>query len=510
LFFNQIKTQAMISPVPFAAMQPNLEQPPIGADQGQTATLAQAERIINQTKEALAAQKKETLTLSADPRVTQWHDCNFNNYVNMLDFLGLPNTMAEARDQHPVKAARILKHIEKCENELGALDIDIRRKTIQPFAAVSQAQKIVRECATYEDTVKKWQAQIALLTQADKTLREHLSLNGLLPLAKNLARRTAPMVDEGYGFYRMVKNESGQSETPTLHDYHAQAIDLEKRIRHIDLGGLPGLAKAIVDHNLQVAMAATDQLKEFIEFFLKNLPGEVLAVDKVQQELVSLRDTPAPVILERIEGITASLSRNLIGLRNKAQSLKQIQFLPIVLEETRTLHYTMKNTIIPEIKRQISAPGSPVNPATVAAEKTTDFFMGLKGFVRAVKLLFSAAGGQKAIKSEDLHRILTDLLNTCDTYYGNTKADVARLHNFIDAKLCDFEQPFPYEGLYQTAKEAIGVYGSRLEKLLFTFETTDFSTDDTDEKPSQAHKTTVGRLVAKLEVRTANLESARL
>ncbi|MFA6284697.1 MAG: hypothetical protein WC633_11185 [Desulfurivibrionaceae bacterium] len=500
----------MISPVPFASMQPNLAQPPIGIGQGQTATLAQAEELTKQTKATLAAQKKETLTLSADSRVTQWHDCNFNSYTHILVFLGLPDTMAGARDQHPANAAQILKHIEKCENELGALDIDIRRKTIQPFAALSQAQKIVRECATYEKTVKSWQDQIALLTQADKTLREHLSLSALLPLAKNFAKRTAPMVDEGYDFYRMVKNQGGQSDTPTLHDYQAQAVDLEKRIRHIDLNGLPGLAKAIVGHNLQIAMAATDQLKEFIESFLKNLPGEVMAVDKVQQELMSLRDIPAPAILEKIEAIASSLSRNLIGLRNKAQSLKQIQFLPIVLEETRTLHYTMKNTIIPEIKRQISAPGSPVNPATVAAEKTTDFFMGLKGFVRAVKLLFSAAGGQKAIKSEDLHRILTDLLNTCDTYYGNTKADVTRLHNFIDAKLCDFDQPFPYDGLYQTAKEAIGAYGSRIEKLLFTFETTDFSTDDTDEKPSQAHKTTVGRLVAKLEVRTANLEGARL
>ncbi|MDP2758605.1 MAG: hypothetical protein Q8O45_13410 [Desulfurivibrionaceae bacterium] len=500
----------MITPVPFASMQPQLDQPPAGAPQGQTATLAQAEGVINQAKETLAAQKKEILTLSADPRVTQWHECNFNDYANILGFLGLPGTMAETRDQHPAQAARILKHIEKCENELGALDIDVRRKTIQPLKAVSQAQKIVQECATYQNSVQKWRDQISLLMTADTALREQLSVSGLLPLTRELGRRTAPMVNEGYNFYRMVKDESGQSDTPTLHDYHAQAIDLEKRIRHVDLSGLSGLARAIVDHNLQIAMAATDQLKEFIESFLKNLPGEITVVDKIQQELTSLRETPAPMILARIEAIATSLSRNLVGLRNKAQTLKQIQFLPIVLEETRTFHYTMKNAILPELKRRISEPGSPVNPNTVAAEKTADFFMGLKGFVRAVKLLFSAAGGQKAVKSEDLHLILIDLLNTCDIYYGNTKTDITRLHNFIDAKLCAFEQPFPYEGLYQTAKEAIGTYGSRLEKLLYSFETTDFSTDDTDEKPSQAHKTTVGRLVTKLEVRTANLESAKI
>ncbi|MCX5877063.1 MAG: hypothetical protein NT087_12375 [Deltaproteobacteria bacterium] len=500
----------MITPVPFASMQPKLDQPPpTGAETGPTATLAQAEGVISQAKEALSAQKKETLTLSADPRVTQWQDCNFNHYSHILGFLGLPDTMTEVRDQQPAKAAKILAHIEKCENELGALDIDIRRKTIQPLKAIAQAQKIVQECAAYQDTVKKWRDQITLLTGADKTLRERLSVRGQLPLARELGRRTAAMVDEGYNFYRMTKDESGQSDTPTLHDYHAQAVDLEKRIRNIDLNGLSGLARAIVEHNFQVAMAATDQLKEFIEFFLKNLPGEITVVDKVQQELTSMRETPAPAILAKIEAITASLSRNLVGLRNKAQSLKQIQLLPIVLEETRTFHYTMKNTIIPELKRQINAPGSPANPNTIAAEKAADFFMGLKGFVRAIKLLFSAAGGQRAIKPEDLHQILIDLLNTCDIYYGNTKKDVARLHKFIDAKLCAFERPFPYEGLFLTAKEAIGTYGSQLEKLLFSFETTDCSTDDKDEKLTQAHKTTVGRLITKLEVRTANLASAK-
>lgn len=496
--------------VPFASMQPNLDQPPAATVKDQTATLAQAETVINQAKEALATQKKETLTLSTDPRVTQWDECNFNKFTHLFAFFGLPDTIAEIRDQHPAKAKKILTHIETCENELGALDIDVRRKTIQPLKAVNQAQQIIQDCSTYKSTAQNWRDQITILIEADKALREHLSVRGLIPLAKELGKRTSAMVDEGYNFYRMVKDKSGQSDTPTLHDYHAQAIDLEKRIRHIDLSALSGLARAIVDHNLNVAIAATDQLKEFIEFFLKNLPGEIAVVDKVQQELSTIRESPAPEILAKIEPIAATLSRNLVGLRNKAQSMKQIMFLPIVLDETRTLHYTMKNTILPEMKRLISAPGSPANPKTVAAERTADFFMGMKGFVRAVKLLFSAAGGQKSIKSEDLHRILIDLLNTCDTYYGNTKADVARLHKFIDSKLCDFEKPFPYEGLFLTAKEAIGAYGSSLEKLLFSFETTDFSTDDKDEKPSQAHKTTVGRLIAKLEVRTANLESAKI
>lgn len=500
----------MITPVPFASMQPKLDPPPVGPSHGQSATLAQAEGVISQAKETLAAQKKETLTLSTDPRVTQWQDCNFTHYVHILGFLGLPDTMTEVRDQQPAKATKILKHIEKCENELGALDIDIRRKTIQPLKAVSQAQKIVQDCATYQKTVKNWRDQITILTDADKALRERLAVRSLLPLARELGRRTANLVDEGYNFYRMIKDEGDQGDAPSLHGYHAQAIDLEKRIRHIDLSGLSGLARAIVEHNLQIAMAATDQLKEFIEFFMKNLPGEITVVDKVQQDLANLRETSASEILAKIEALAASLSRNLVGLRNKAQSLKQIQFLPIVLEEARTFHYSMKNTIIPEMKRRISAPGSPINPSTIAAEKTTDFFMGMKGFVRAIKLLFSAASGQKAIKSEDLHRILMDLLNTCDTYYGNTRADVARLHKFVDAKLRDFEKPFPYDGLFLTAKEAISTYGSRLEKLLHSFETTDCSTDDKDEKPSQAHKTTVGHLIAKLEVRTANLESAKI
>jgi len=497
----------MAQPIDFVRIQKNLAQS--DTEQGNNTDFAEAEQTINAARATLSAQKKEILDLSADQRILQWKNFNFDRHADLLEFLKLPSRLGEARDQHPGEAKNICLAIEKCENELGAIEIDIRRKTTKPHIAVAQAKKTVEHCSIYKGMVETWRGHVTALLTADKVVRDTLSVAALLPLVKEMSRKNADFVADGYVFFCMIKGAGPTAGNPSMHDFIAQAVDLEKRIKTIDLNGLTGIAQAIVEHHLHVVLAATDQIKSFIEHFLKNLPGEILFVEKAQQELSNLSKTSAPVILEKLEPIAGQLARNLIDLRHKSKTMKQINLLPIILEEIRRLHFSLKSTIIPEVKRCVLDPASPINPSRVASEKTADFFMGMKGFMRAMKLLFGSMGGQKAIRSEDLHKLLVEILNSCEIYYGNTPAEVKKLQNFLEAKLHAFERPFPYEGIYQTAKEAIAAYGSRVEKFLFGFEVSDLTDDETETAGSLTKKTSLGRLIAKLEVRTANLESAR-
>ena len=498
----------MTTPVAYAHIQPNLDQPPPGMPAG-AIDFAQAEEVIATAKAAMASQKKETLTLSVDQRVTQWRKFNFTHYAPITDRLGFPAGLTEARDQHGAEAKEILTHIEKCENELAAIAIDIRRKTISPARAIAQANKIIKECASYRATVLTWQQHIKKLLDADALLREHLSIRALLPLAREVSKQSADMVVEGFAFYCMVRDEVTQPDSPTLQDYSIKASELEKRVKHLDLSGLSGIARTIIERNLQSATTATDQLKGFVEYFHKNLPGEVASVDKIQEELSMLRDATAPVILEKIDGVIHTLARNLIDLRHRAKTLKQIQLLPVVLEEAQSLHLFMKNTILPELKKRIAEPGSPVNPSTIAAEKTADFFMGASGFMRALRLLFRSMGGQRAIKANDLMERLLDILNTCEVCNGNTPTEEAKLQLFLDSKLTDFERPFPYESVCLAARETISLYASRLETTLAGFEVSSCSSDNPEEAAAPSHAISFGRLSAKLQVRAANLECAR-
>ncbi len=494
----------------FVRMQPCLDPPPPCQEQDDAiGEYAQVAELIARARGTLAAHRQEAVSLPASRSVAQWDKCNFGAYEQLCAFLQVPPMLAEARDQHPVEAKSLFLYMEKCENELGALEIDIRRRTIAPEKATAQVQAIIDGCAEHKALYNSWLSHINKLLAADKAIRESLSLKALLPLAREQHKRNSELVEDGYSFYCLVKEEHQEDGNPTLLELKALASELEKKIRAIDLGGFTGLARAIIDHQLRVMLRATDQIKSFVEYFQQNPPGEILSVDKIEQELTALKGSPAPQILERLAQLIPTLARNLVDLRHKAKTLNLVRLLPLILNEVSNLQLSLKATILPEIRRRIEEPGSAVNPNTLAAEKTTEFFMGLKGFVRALKLLFCSLGGQRAIKASDLHRQLVEILAGCTIYYGNSQTEIFKLQSYIESKLSGIERPFPYDGLYALAKETLAAYGGRLEKLLFSFEVDDYTSDESEQSESRAVKTTMGRLIAKLEVRSANLESAR-
>lgn len=491
--------------------EPTKPGPPAASAPAGPEEFVEAKAVISKAKATLRNQRKETLTIPVDPRITQWKKTNFDQFAEILSFFGLPDSIETARDRHAAKALAILRHIDKCENELGALDLDIRRHSITPAKAAADARKIVQECSVFQEMVQEWRGHIKLLVEADRALRKNLSIAGLLPFTKNLKKINVQLVEAGYDFYHMVKDNGCKSRGPNLQDYQNQAVALEKKLKSIDLNGFSGLPQAILEHQIQVALAAIDQVKEFIEGFQKNLPGEFASIDKLEQDLTALRTQPANDILKKIADLTQALARNMIDLRHRAKTLKRLRLLPVVIQEVKALHNAMQASIIPQMRQALITQGSPINPYSLAAEKTADFFMGLKGFVRAVKLLFNSIGGQRVIKSEDLQARIVDVLNTCEVYYGNTKMDITKLKNFIDDKLSDFERPFPYEGLFQTMKESIMAYGSLFEKALYNIDVPlEYgASEDSEGLDANEQGMKLGRLIAKLEVRTANLESSQ-
>ncbi len=467
-------------------------------------------QLIARTKETLQAYRKEIYTLPADPKVTQWRSTNFERQADLIASVGLDTTLSDARDHHPDEAKDLLNHIEKCENELGALQIDIRRKTASPEQTQKKVELIIRNCSSFKQLLQTWHQHIKALMEADKTLRRNLSLAGLLPLARESKKTHSALVDEGFRFYRTVKDQ-GKSNKASFNAYLLYATNLEKQLKDIDIEPFPGLTGAIIDHQILVGLRATDQVKQYIEGFCQHLPGEFGSIEKILKELAKLKAAPANDVLKQLPTLARDLAQSLIGLRHKVSGSQPLKMIPIILQEVRALRETILDKVIVRFRQRLSEPDSILNPSRLAAEKTADFFMGFSGFVRAVKLLFSSIGGHQALKSEDVHRKIIDVINSCEVYYGDTPADVQRLQIFLDDKLAAYERPFPYKGLFKIMKAALVEHGGRLEKYVHSMEVDGVSTiADDDDKSLGVQKITLGRLVAKLEVRTANLDSSQI
>ncbi len=469
--------------------------------------------IIGQARAYLNDCKQNILKKYQDLRLTQWDMTNFEKYAAEISFFGLQQGIIVARDQHRKLSIDILKQIEKCENELGALELDINHNAISPEKALLLAEKQAFESAGLEKPLGEWNGYVDSLIEADKVLREKLTLSELVPFTLFVADKSKKeMIEEGYAFYQAITLEKPRAGNElTLQGYLSHAVQLEKILLDMDLGSLKGLPAAIVNHQIKTTLAAPDQLKHFIEEFRRQLPDECDAIADITTQLSELYKGDINSCLEQMDDLATTLSKNLISLRHKRKSYKQFEYIPLILQEVKNFHEVMTARIIPDLRDKVARPGSPVHPGTIAAELSAEYFTGLQGFVRAMKHLFGSIGGQQAIRLGDLREKIYEVLTTCEIYYGTTETDIGKLQNFLNEHLYGYNKPFPYEPLLHLMKQSISAYGSRLEKYLLTCRVDIVAIPDeegTGSSPSMGG--TLGRLLSKIEIHTANLSPSTL
>lgn len=463
--------------------------------------------IIAQIHSVLQTTTTVTSSLMTDENLRQWDRINFEKAGHIFETFGLTNNYKKALDTYKTTPKEILRDVERLENELQGLALDLKRQAIKTAPAMVLAKRLEQECDALGGPLEELTTQCALLLDGQKRLREQLTLQNLVAQSREMKEIHADRVDEGYRFLCFV-NETGQEEAgASLPRCQARATKLEQKFKAIELKGLPGLAAAILEHQIYAAVKAADQIKAYIEDFHLYPPGELEKVTAVSQQLEKLREAELATIVKDLPEITLAVGNALSALYNRAKALRQMELLPVFLKHLDLLYATITGSLLDDIKRQVREVGSPLSPASVAAEKVPDFFMGVQGFVRTLKLLFQSLSGQKSISTTELQDKAVAVLISCHTYYGSTEGELSKLKNFLEDQLDGYSRPFPHDALTQFMKGLINTYGSRLEQYVDNYKLVEFTVmEDRSDKGEAKGKMTVGRLVAKIESWTDQFE----
>lgn len=463
--------------------------------------------IIAQLHSVLQTTMTAINSLMANEELRQWDRVNFEKAGQLFEAFGLTDNYKKALDVYKSAPKEILRQVERLENELQSLALDLKRRGIKPEAALALAKRLEGECDLLGGPLTALKEQCSLLLAGQKKLREQLTFTALIPQAKKYKEIHADRVDEGYRFFCFV-NESHQEEAgPSLSRCQARAAKLEQKFKAIETKGLPGLAAAVLEHQVYVAVKGADQVKAYIEDFHQYPPGELEKIATVIQQTEKLREAELAAVIQNLPEVTLAVGNALSALYNRAKALRQMELLPVFLKHLDLLYATISGPLREEIKHQILKNDSPLNPATVAAEKVPDFFLGVQGFVRTLKLLFQSLTGQKSISTVELQDKAVAVLNSCHTYYGTTESDLTKLKNFLENQLDAYNQPFPYDALFQFMKNLIDTYGTRLEQYVNNYKLVEFMVmEDRSDKNEAKGKMTVGRLVAKIESWTDQFE----
>ncbi len=461
-----------------------------------------AQASVNHITELLAATRRAVEPLTTNPQLSQWLQVNFDKAGEQLRLYGLNEDYKSARDQYTAGIKAILRELEKLENELGDLAIDVRRRATKPEAAKLQAARLQQECEGLEQPLRDLEGHCRILIEGQENLRRLLSLPGLLPLAKQATKINPESLEQGLRFYRFVTGENNEAKTPTLDQCAARAGQLEGKLKEIDFSGLPAMATRLLQNLIFTAIKASDQIKAYVEDFQEYQPEEIDQLQDFIRQLEELRAVELPLLLERFPATIGKLGNLLTALAYRGKSLRQLELLPVFLKNIKLFHDTIKPGLLTDLKQRIAGAGSSLNPSYLAAEQATDFFLGLRGMVLTVKMLFQSLAGQRTITTQELQEKTVAILTGCPGHSGKSEAELTKIRIFIDQHLDVYGKPFPYEQLLQFMKRAIAVYGDRLEQFIMDYEVPEPVADQENGSGKATKAMPLSRLTGKLEIWT--------
>lgn len=472
-----------------------------------------AAAILTEAKNSLKKHRAELDTLLADQRVRQWTRVDFDLYQPVLDFYNMPQDINAARQNYPPLARQIIEKITHLENEIGGLEIDIRYGSVPARQARARAENMVAEESALEKIMAEARLIGKVLIDSDTKLRGMLAICPLLPHAQRLLKNKENLLADGYRYYEMMRGGGrGNGGGRNFAEYAETASELESHLKNIDLAGLPGLVAAIVDRQLLIALQATDQIKQTLENINRELATELNHVKQLEEELLALQKSDIVTILASLNNVTRSLGNSIIALHHKASAMKQLKLMPVLLADVGSFYTAVNGALLTALRQETKQPDSLLNPATIALERTTEYFIGLKGLLRTIKLFLTSIGGRQAISRLELVDKLMQALHSCPEYFSTAEADHNRLNGFIDGLLVDFSRPFPHAGLFECVKKTMALYGARAGKFIHGFTVSASATTESDTAlSSQAGQTetTLGRLITKIEIRQEYLKTGK-
>ncbi|VAW35731.1 hypothetical protein MNBD_DELTA03-381 [hydrothermal vent metagenome] len=432
-------------------------------------SLQQSKDILTNIREYLRVEKEALLNLLRDPRITIWKNIDIIAIEGNLKVMGISSQeLQKALQGYPRQAKGAAVHIKLCNNEVSnqLADLIDCRNPESALQAALQLKKKSRQLAALLSSLHQLTDKFF---SADQKIRQLLSFENILPLARHITSQQPHIFKEGLEVYRLltVSAETKDDGPPGIAALSSQAAQLQSRFQHVDILNFPRPVEEILYHYLELGSKTIEQLLIF-----NNKTAGILSVD--QESIKTLnRRFPELAALENTEELlngvlqqAAAVYRLLSDLYHKRETVKTCAKIAESLEFLNIYHLTLKNKIIPALQDEIKKNNSPVNPATLSSKKTRDFFTGPKGIIRSMKLMVTSLKGHHALNQVELQIILEKAVKSCKTTHVSTNKEGRELRDFIDSLINHFSRPFPYDVIFTLVKQTITAYGQAAEKMV--------------------------------------------
>jgi hypothetical protein len=464
-------------------------------------------------KNLLSEYRAEAQGLLEDPVVRQWNHVDIDSHASLFHDLDINRVeLLKAAGDYKKTAETFLQYVRQYENALSNLEADLRLNSLPAQEAYRAAVRLQNDSQQLQPYLVRIRHYRQVLLTAAKDIPERLSLGNLLALARANAEqstRQREMFEQGYRVFNLVARGIDFTEgNINIHEISNQAERIETKLRRIEIPAMPELAKVVVQRQIEACCLAVKEIHLFLASASHSLQGEVGKIEEIRNAIALLRSRPFSEILASLAGEGNKLARNINEFGYKSNLLKEMEKIALLLENLIAVYECLRYSYLAHIAQLTADAGGRLHPRVIAAEESGDYFKGLRGFLRRLKIVFSGAGELAPLNDKVLAQKIFVALSTCPYYYCVGYDDERRLAEFIDTIIKEFGKPYPYEELFAVIKNAISAYGARIERDFAQFTIPRRPGQKEEEPPppdGKDEENQLGRLLARIEARAAHL-----
>ena len=464
--------------------------------------IQEAKDILNQCELKLSTFRKQAKEISRNKDVLAWQKVNIDSFLDIIEGLGLPNNLRQSRDTYPKIAQTVLKEITTIKNNLENLNADIKLGPLPANKAISQAKKIKQHIAQLFPAMEKLHYCKINLESSSKALKEKLNLTTLLPLARDMATGKKKSVFEtGFQIYLLTAREANfpEEDRINMYSYFDQAVLLQKKITNLKIEGLSKMALSMINQQLRLCSDGLQEVKDFILFIEYYVKKDMEHINIFHVKLAKVTQQPLTDILFNIPAETEKVGACIRDFTHKKFLLEEIDRATQLLLMIENFYQILKDHFLDYLKKQNSLEHGLLNPLTLSKVRAHNYFNGITGSWRMIRMLLGGVNNQETLSEEILQKKLQDLMENCTDFFGYEDDDPQKISTFVNSYFDQYNSPFPRDEIIEIAKKCLITYGTILEKVMFRYK---IETDDTKSY-------SLGRLSGKIEVRMANLKKYR-
>lgn len=467
--------------------------------------------LILQLRRTLETWQQRAQSISSDSNVLHWTKVNIESFASVIENLGLsPSDLRQARDNYPDLTQKVLQRIAFLTNELHNLESDIKLGPLAPEVAQANALQIEEQCKELKPDAYRLFGFHKVLTEGSKTLKENLNFYSFLPQARLQASgKSKSLFETGYTIYLTVADSPDfehDENVTNIFSYLDRLARLHKAIEETEIPPLlPAMVSSFLDHQLDLCLQGCKQVRLFINFISDYFQAEMGQIDSFQENLDHLKAQPLTELLLEIQSQTDAASRCIQRFTHKKFLMEDIQKADRLLYYVETFHHMLTTHFIPYLEVQVDKKNGLLNPQTLATARSQKYFTGLKGLWRFVRMLLFSMGINTLISQEELEEKIAQAIKACSLFFNQEAQNSAEINMFVGDFFTEFKQPFPYDELVDITKKCIVTYATILEKVFIKYK----PKQEVSDGEQQQTPLSLGRLSAKIEVRTETLDKYR-